>query len=470
MPPRDNNRANTTVSPEWDTSLVRQYDVAGPRYTSYPTANLFHDQYTAADYLALAADEHASAEPLSLYLHIPFCRDICYYCACNKVVTRKQEQVVGFLEAIKRELAMRGALHGRRPVKQLHWGGGTPTYLTPAQMTELMFYTSRHFNTSLDEDREYSIEIDPRTVSDDSLALLKGLGFNRISMGVQDFDPDVQRAVNRIQSAQSVDHLVSTARDLGFASLSFDLIYGLPRQTTGTFAQTIDHVIALSPDRISLYNYAHLPERFPSQRAIARQTIPGPEEKLEILSDAGSRLLDAGYEHIGMDHFVKPDDELAVARQRRRLQRNFQGYSSAFAPDLIGLGPSAISRFRDSFSQNAKDPQSWAQAIDSGSLPIVRGLHMSSEDKLREHIIMSIACQLELDIAAAEHHFHFNFNEKFAANLPQLRQFEQDGLIQVTPDKVRVLPRGRLLLRNICMIFDDYLENNHAGTRFSRTI
>jgi oxygen-independent coproporphyrinogen-3 oxidase len=462
----------TTTPPEWDTNLVRQYDVAGPRYTSYPTANLFHDNFTESDYLALAsdADERISGNPLSLYVHIPFCRDICYYCACNKVVTRKPEQVVDYLDAMKQELTLRGALHGHRPVTQLHWGGGTPTYLNEAQLTELMHHISRNFYTSTNTEREYSIEIDPRTVTDDTLALLKGLGFNRISMGIQDFDPLVQQAINRVQNTTAIAHLVQLIRELGFASLSFDLIYGLPNQSAISFARTIDRVIEMAPDRIALYSYAHLPERFASQRAIERQTLPDANEKFAILDTAGRHLLNAGYEYIGMDHFVKPEDELARARQQHRLQRNFQGYSTSLAVDLIGLGPSAISRFRDSFSQNARDPAPWAQAVRAGELPIVRGLTMSTEDKLREHIIMSIACQLELDIPATERRFQFVFAEKFSECMPALRQFEQDGLVQLTPGKLRVLPQGRLLLRNICMVFDDYLSASQSTTRFSRTI
>ena len=463
---------SSSRQPDWDTSLISRYDVAGPRYTSYPTANLFHERFGPADYLAIATGntETDSIAPLSLYLHVPFCRDICYYCACNKIVTRKPELVADYLDAIEKELAMRGKLHGQRPVTQLHWGGGTPTYLTAAQMTELMYHISRNFNISRDQSREYSIEIDPRTVDQNTLALLKGLGFNRISLGIQDFDPGVQQAINRVQSEAGIERLVGQVRDLNFSSLSFDLIYGLPLQTSDSFRATIDRVIELAPDRIALYNYAHLPERFPSQRAIGRQSLPSAATKLAIFSDAGSRLVAAGFEYIGMDHFVKPDDELAIARRRQRLQRNFQGYSSSLAPDLIGLGPSAISRLGDSFSQNARDAQDWMQRIDAGSLPIVRGLSMNAGDKLREHIIMSIACQLELDIADTEQRFDIRFDEVFEAAIPQLQRLEEDGLLHLGDDKLRVLPRGRLLLRNICMVFDDYVNQPQSDTRFSRTL
>lgn len=456
----------------WDTGLIRNYDIAGPRYTSYPTANLFNESFTADEYLALASNQQSNIAPLSLYVHVPFCRDICYYCACNKIVTRNLSLVRKYLDALTLEMELRGKLHRRRLVTQLHLGGGTPTFLKEAELTELMYHLAIHFRLCKAESREYSIEIDPRTVKETTIALLKGLGFNRISMGIQDFDPLVQNSINRRQSPDMVAGLVRNIRDHGFKSLSFDLIYGLPYQSVSSFKYTIDSVLEMSPDRIALYNYAHLPTMFTSQRAVDRQTLPSAETKLAILDYVGRRLLDAGYDYIGMDHFVRPGDELELARHNNKLQRNFQGYSTSLASDLIGLGPSSISQFGDSLSQNAKELQQWAEPLGRGKLPIVRGLHIGTEDKLRRHIIMALACQLKLDIARVEELFSINFVEHFQSSLERLRVFAKDGLVEVTPGAIVVTPRGRLLLRNICMCFDHYLDEPGKETegRFSRTI
>ena len=457
---------------DWDINLIRSYDVAGPRYTSYPTANLFNESFSAQDYIDLAAGEKYNISPLSLYVHVPFCRNICYYCACNKIVTKKHPLVRQYLDAIAREMELRGALHHHRPVTQLHLGGGTPTYLKEAELTELMHHIASNFRLSTEGKREYSIEIDPRTVTESTIALLKGLGFNRISMGIQDFDPLVQRSVNRMQSPAMVAELVQHIRDHQFTSLSFDLIYGLPNQSVASFEHTIDRVIEMAPDRISLYNYAHLPQLFTNQRAIDRQTLPSADTKLAILEYVGRRLIDADYDYIGMDHFVRPGDELELARHNNKLQRNFQGYSTSLAADLIGLGPSSISQFRDSFSQNAKDLDQWAEPLGRGQLPIVRGLRVNAEDKLRKHVIMSLACQLKLDIPATEQTYGINFAEHFKASLDKMQSFKQDGLVEITPLSIIVTKRGRLLLRNICMSFDQYLGSDKLENpgRFSRTI
>lgn len=457
---------------EWDIDLIRSYDVAGPRYTSYPTANLFKDSFSARDYIELAAREKYNISPISLYVHVPFCSNICYYCACNKIITKKQPLVRQYLEAIEQEMELRGALHSKRPVTQLHLGGGTPTYLKESELTELMHHIASNFRLSTQEKREYSIEIDPRTVTESTIALLKGLGFNRISMGIQDFDPLVQQSVNRVQSPAMVAERVQNIRDHHFKSLSFDLIYGLPNQSVASFKNTIDQVVNMAPDRISLYNYAHLPQLFSNQRAIDRQTLPTAEAKLGILDYVGRRLIDAGYDYIGMDHFVRPGDELEVARHNNKLQRNFQGYSTSLAVDLIGLGPSAISQFQDSFSQNAKDLDQWSEPLGRGELPIIRGLHTNDEDKLRKHVIMSLACQLQLDIPTTEQKYGINFAQHFRASLDKLQAFKQDGLVEITPQSIIVTKRGRLLLRNICMSFDQYLESDklEAPGRFSRTI
>jgi oxygen-independent coproporphyrinogen-3 oxidase len=461
-----------TTEPEWDTALIRDYDIAGPRYTSYPTANLFDESFSADDYLQLAAAERYNIAPLSLYVHVPFCSNICYYCACNKIVTRNRTLVRQYLDSLACEMELRGRLHGRRPVTQLHLGGGTPTYLKEAELTELMHQIASNFRLGDTECREYSIEIDPRTVKVSTIALLKGLGFNRISLGIQDFDPLVQGSINRVQSPESVECLVHSIRDHNFKSLSFDLIYGLPNQSVRSFKHTIDRVIKMSPDRIALYNYAHLPSLFTSQRAIDRQTLPSADSKLAILDYVGRRLLQAGYDYIGMDHFVRPGDELELARHNNKLQRNFQGYSTSLAADLIGLGPSSISQFGDSFSQNAKDLRQWTDALSQNRLPIIKGLRVSSEDKLRRHVIMALTCQLHLEIPRVEQQFGIQFDRHFADSLERLRAFAADGLVDITANSITVSGRGRLLLRNICMCFDQYLQNqaeNGAG-RFSRTI
>ncbi|MEH6552101.1 MAG: oxygen-independent coproporphyrinogen III oxidase [Pseudomonadales bacterium] len=453
----------------WDTHLLKKYDMPGPRYTSYPTANVFDKNFDAGDYRALAAKTHANISPLSLYVHIPFCENICYYCACNKVVTRKRHLVRPFLDHLEQELELRGALHKKRRVTQLHFGGGTPTYLDPAELTELMHHIGTHFNLDNTEAREFSIEIDPRTISKSTVALLKGLNFNRISIGIQDFDPLVQRAVNRLQSYEMVKGLTHAIRRHNYRSLSFDLIYGLPMQSVASYADTMDKVIELQPDRIACYNYAHLPERFSSQRAIDRLQLPNGGEKLAMFQYIGERLLAAGYDYIGMDHFVRPDDELAIARKDGRLQRNFQGYSTCLAPDLIGLGPSAISQFNGSYSQNHKDLETYYQALDENDLPIANGCTMSQEDHLRRKVIMNLACQLRVDIPAIEQEFGIVFTSHFKKSLINLEPLSEDGLVIVGPDEILVTQAGRMLIRNICMAFDAHLTEQ-SQQRFSRTI
>jgi oxygen-independent coproporphyrinogen-3 oxidase len=464
--------SDASAHSDWDIELIRKYDVAGPRYTSYPTANLFDDTFTATDYLELAGEQTHNISPLSLYVHVPFCRNICYYCACNKIVTKKHSLVRQYLDAMAREMEIRGELHRHRPVTQLHLGGGTPTYLKEAELTELMHLIGTHFRLSTSNSREYSIEIDPRTVKPSTIALLKGLGFNRISMGIQDFDPLVQQSINRTQSPAMVAELVQSVRDHDFKSLSFDLIYGLPNQSVGSFKHTIDRVIDMGPDRIALYNYAHLPQLFTNQRAIDRQTLPSADTKLAILEYVGQRLLDAGYDYIGMDHFVRPGDELEQARHRNKLQRNFQGYSTSLAVDLVGMGPSSISQFANSFSQNAKGLDEWADSLARGKLPIIRGLRMNSEDQLRKHVIMELACQLQINIPEIEQRFGIDFAEHFKPNIENLQVFARDGLLEISPHSIVVTTRGRLLLRNICMSFDEYLEASNVDSpgRFSRTI
>jgi oxygen-independent coproporphyrinogen-3 oxidase len=455
---------------QWDDALIKKYDVAGPRYTSYPTAPHFDPSFGADEYAALWRSKQLGISPLSLYVHIPFCENICYYCACNKIVTRQKEKARNYLNYLEKEIRLQAQLiGGKRPVTQLHWGGGTPTFLNAAEMTELMYQLASHFTLLDSDEREYSIEIDPRTVDRDTLALLKGLGFNRISFGIQDFDPRVQRAINRMQTPESVKLLVDAARALQFKSISFDLIYGLPFQSTSTLRRTLQRVNELRPDRIALYNYAHLPERFPTQRSIDRLTLPSAEEKLAMMHEANTVLREMGYSYIGMDHFVLPHDELARAQHNGTLQRNFQGYSLCKAPDLIGLGVSAIGSTQTSYTQNARELDKYYAALDADRLPVERGIRLSDDDLLRRHVIMQIICNLTLDIAAAERQFGISWTRYFHNEQTAIEQLAGDGLITINAQELQVTPRGQPLLRNICMVFDNYLETG-ASRRFSRAI
>jgi oxygen-independent coproporphyrinogen-3 oxidase len=469
--------ASTTISPEYkaDMELAAKYASAGPRYTSYPTAPQFRGDFPLDQYLSWQGrDSDHKREPLSLYVHLPFCHDICYYCACNKIVTREKGVARSYLDRLEREIAMQAEIVGnRRPITQMHWGGGTPTYLDNAEITELMHILASHFRLLDKGYREYSIEIDPRTVEISSIALLKGVGFNRISLGIQDFDPLVQKTVNRIQPYNEISRLVDSVRAHGFRSLSFDLIYGLPHQDRFTIEETLRKVISLRPDRIACYNYAHLPERFPSQRAIDRLTLPEPEEKLLLQQIISHTLQEAGYLHIGMDHYVLPDDELAVAQREGRLQRNFQGYSLHMADDLLGLGVSAISHIGDFYLQNERDINRYYELVDNGELPSNRGCKVTSDDKLRRHIIMSLISDLKLDVPECNRQFGVDFQHEFQGELQELERMVQDGLLKVSPEAITVTGRGRPFLRNICMPFDAYLKD-HKGDqpppRFSATV
>jgi oxygen-independent coproporphyrinogen-3 oxidase len=456
-------------------NLATKYACTGPRYTSYPTAPQFRADFPMSDYLEWQGqdDDHKRA-PLSLYVHVPFCMDICYYCGCNKVVTRKPGVAREYLDYLYREIVLQAEIVGQnRPVTQLHWGGGTPTYLDAAEITELMHMLASHFKL-LDKDyREYSIEIDPRTIDLASVALLKGVGFNRISLGIQDFDPVVQKATNRIQPYRKVAPLVEAIRTHGFRSLSFDLIYGLPHQDEHTMRETLSKVISLRPDRIACYNYAHLPDRFSSQRAIDRLSLPSATTKLKLQQQIASTLQSAGYLHIGMDHYVLPGDELARAQTEGRLQRNFQGYSLHMADDTLGLGVSAISQMGDFYLQNERDLKTYYERIESGQQAVVRGCKMSGDDKLRRHIIMHLISDLHLDIAECTEQFDIDFYKTFASEIESLRPMERDGLVKISQSQINITDKGRPFLRNICMPFDAYL-NHHRGDdpppRFSATI
>jgi oxygen-independent coproporphyrinogen-3 oxidase len=451
--------------------LAQKYACQGPRYTSYPTAPQFRQDFPLTDY---KASLRPSLEPLSLYVHLPFCRDICYYCGCNKIVTRKAGVAREYLTHLQTEIEMQAELVGsHRPITQLHWGGGTPTYLDNAEITELMHLLAMHFRLLDKGYREYSIEIDPRTVDHETIALLKGVGFNRISLGIQDFDPLVQKATNRIQPYSQVAPLVERIRAHDFRSLSFDLIYGLPYQDRITMAETLRKVIELRPDRIACYNYAHLPERFKSQRSISRLTLPEPGEKLLLQLLISQTLQEAGYLFIGMDHYVLPDDELALAQAEGRLQRNFQGYSLHMADDLLGLGVSAISQMGAYYLQNDADIKGYYQRIVAGEIPIVKGFKSSRDDDMRRHIIMSLISELKLDTIECNRQFGIDFYSDFANEVASLRAMEKDGLLEISRSGIIVTPRGRPFLRNICMPFDAYLnaqDGDQSAPRFSTTV
>lgn len=459
-----------TPDTPFDPELIRRYDTSGPRYTSYPTAVQFHDGFGEADYRAAAARSNAIGGPLSLYVHIPFCDTVCYYCACNKVVTKDRARARPYLDDVYREMALQAELfEPGRPVDQLHWGGGTPTFLSHDEMRELMTRTGEHFALKTDDSGEYSIEIDPREADAATIRLLREIGFNRISLGVQDFDPDVQRAVNRIQSFEETREVVETARAQRFHGVSIDLIYGLPGQTRERFTRTLDRVIELDPDRLSIFNYAHLPQRFKPQRRIASEDLPSAAEKLDILGSTIEYLIGAGYVLIGMDHFAKPDDPLARAQREGTLHRNFQGYSTHAECDMVAMGASAISQVGGAFSQNVKDLLSYHDALVQGHLPIEKGVVTTEEDALRRHVIMELISHFRISIPAVESRFGIDFATHFADALAELQVMADDGLVSITPRAVIIEPRGRQLIRNICMAFDEY-HGSLDGQRFSKVI
>jgi oxygen-independent coproporphyrinogen-3 oxidase len=454
-----------------DQALIARYDQSGPRYTSYPTAVQFHEGFGEAQYRGAARSSNASGRPLSLYFHIPFCDTVCFYCACNKIATKDRTRAQPYLDRVHREIAMQGELFDAgRPVEQLHWGGGTPTFISADQMRELMAVTGRHFQL-LDNDRgEYSIEIDPREVSDATIGLLREIGFNRMSLGLQDLDPGVQKAVNRIQSAEETFGALAAARREGFRSISMDLIYGLPLQTAESFMATLDRVIEAGPDRLSVFNYAHLPERFKPQRRINEADLPSPDQKLEILQQVGEHLAAAGYVYIGMDHFARPDDELAIAQREGQLYRNFQGYSTHAHCDLVALGVTSIGMVGNTYAQNMRTLDEYYERIDAGRLAVFRGVELSRDDELRRAVITQLICNFTLDTAAVERTWAIDFGQYFATEIDRLRDMAQHGLVRLSERNVEVLPPGRLLIRNICMVFDRYLGAGGQTTRFSKVI
>jgi oxygen-independent coproporphyrinogen-3 oxidase len=459
----------TTVSPD----LLRKFDIPGPRYTSYPTADRFVEAFSAADYgqaLAQRATGPASlAQPLSLYVHIPFCESLCYYCACNKIITKHHERAATYLRYLSREVELNIAQLGSgRVVTQLHLGGGSPTFLSDAELGELMAMLKRHF--VLAPEGEYSIEIDPRTVDGARLAVLAELGFNRISFGVQDFDADVQKAVHRVQPFEQVRELMLQARSIGFDSVNVDLIYGLPRQTPESFARTLTQVQQLRPDRIALYAYAHLPERFKPQRRIVPAELPVGAAKVAMLSQSLSAFLGAGYVYVGMDHFALPEDALAVAKRQGRLHRNFQGYSTQPDCDLVALGVSAIGRIGATYSQNAKTLEDYCDHLDQGRLPVVRGLALSRDDLARRAVIMALMCQGQVLFETIEQAWLLDFRHYFAAELTQLQELAEAGLVVLDDTGLQVTASGWFFVRAVAMVFDRYLQADRNRAKFSRII
>lgn len=454
---------------EFDHQLIERYDLTGPRYTSYPTAVQFSEAFGIEDYREQVGLSNQTGRPLSLYFHIPFCDTICFYCACNKIVTKNRKRAQPYLDSLYKEIALQGELFDvSRKVDQLHWGGGTPTFISHEQMRELMQKTREHFNLHDDDSGEYSIEIDPREANTETIRLLRELGFNRISMGVQDVDPVVQKAVNRIQSVDQTSEVIHAAKDSGFHSVSIDLIYGLPHQNEESFAQTLDTVLEFDPDRLSVFNYAHLPDMFKTQKQINADDLPTAKTKLGILEDTINTLTSAGYVYIGMDHFAKPDDELARAQANGTLYRNFQGYSTHANCDLLGLGVTSIGKVHDSYSQNHRGMDDYSQALASNQLPVFRGITLNEDDKLRRHVITELICNFRLDKNSVEKQYAINFDEYFQDAILQLMPMQVDGLVSLDADAITVTARGTLFIRNICMCFDAYLKQ--ASNRFSKVL
>ena len=452
----------------WDPLMIQRYNRAGPRYTSYPTAVEFTPATSdACERSALAAD---SDKPLSLYFHIPFCRHVCYYCGCNKIVTKHRDRAEAYLAELYREIDLKAALLDRsRPVEQLHLGGGTPTYLSDSQLRQLMNYVRHKFSLQDNEGSDFSIEIDPRELGPDTLKTLRELGFNRVSFGVQDLNERVQIAVNRVQPEEMIEAVMRDARTLGFRSINIDLIYGLPHQTRSTFAETLERIIDMRPDRLSIFNYAHLPERFMPQRRINSADLPDAPEKLAIFGTAITSLDQAGYQYIGMDHFALPNDELAIAQQKGKLHRNFQGYTTHGNCDLIGFGVSSISQIGSSFFQNQTDLGNWGEQLNKGLLPTMRQVSSTTDDLIRKTVIMSLLCHLTVKFDDLDTLFAIDSRSYLSRSTEQLREMEKDGLVTVTSEAISVTNAGRLMVRQVCMAFDAYRDENETP-RFSKAI
>jgi oxygen-independent coproporphyrinogen-3 oxidase len=459
----------------FDADLLRRYDRPGPRYTSYPTAPQFRADFGEADLRAAAVASNGDPipRPLSLYVHVPFCHSPCFYCGCNRVITRDQARGDAYLTRLEREIALVAPLFDRdRRAVQLHFGGGTPNFLSAAQLAEVVGAIRGQFRFADADDCDISIELDPRYCDPRDMPVLAAAGFNRASLGVQDFDPAVQRAVNRVQSVEETRAIVDACRAAGMRSVNIDLIYGLPGQSLEGFGRTLDIVTAIHPDRLAVYSYAHLPQLFKPQKQIDETLLLDGEAKLALLQLAVEKLTAAGYAYIGMDHFALPGDELAIAKSRGDLHRNFMGYTTHADSDLVGLGVSAISHVGNTFSQNPRDLPSWEAAIDAGHLPVFRGMRLDEDDELRADLIQSLMCQGEIRVKDLQDRYAIGFAEYFSQELARLQPLVEDGLVTMSPESIRATPRGQLLLRNIAMCFDRYLDQpvTDARPRFSRAI
>ncbi|MGG4609645.1 oxygen-independent coproporphyrinogen III oxidase [Providencia sp. Me31A] len=450
----------------WDLSLIQKYNYSGPRYTSYPTALEFNQDYDENAFVQ--ATQRYPERPLSLYVHIPFCHKLCYFCGCNKLVTRQKHKADEYLQVIEKEIIQRASLLKGRIVTQMHWGGGTPTYLDKAQISHLVGLLKKHFHFA--DEMEMSIEIDPREIELNMIDHLRHEGFNRLSMGVQDFNKEVQVLVNREQDEEFIFALIKRAKEMGFTSTSIDLIYGLPKQTPESFAFTLKKVAELSPDRLSVFNYAHLPNLFAAQRKIKEADLPSAEQKLDILQDTIATLTGDGYQFIGMDHFARPEDELAIAQREGILHRNFQGYTTQGDCDLLGLGVSAISMLGDNYAQNQKDLKTYYAQVEEQGHALWRGLMLTDDDCLRRDVIKTLICNFQLNFAQIEELYPIDFKSYFKEDLELLKPMAEDGLVEMSEAGIKVTPQGRLLIRNICMCFDVYLRNQMRQRQFSRVI
>lgn len=462
---------NCEQSIEWDHQSIQRYNLSGPRYTSYPTAPQFRESFSHGSLFRAIARSNVARRPLSLYFHIPFCESLCYYCGCNKIVTNNKSRARPYLQRMIQELALYADMFSpEREVTQLHWGGGTPTFINHEEMSLLMDASRRLFNFADDQRGEYSVEIHPGQVSVDTMHHLRELGFNRVSMGVQDFNPRVQHAVNRYNTHQQITDLVKALRQQQYQSISMDLIYGLPLQNQQTLHETLQQVIDVGPDRLSLFNYAHMPHLFKSQRLIREQDLPCSSEKLDMLHHAINQLQHAGYVYIGMDHFAKPDDELVRAKQERKLQRNFQGYSTHGDCDLLAVGVSSISMIDNVYVQNEKELNNYQQKMDAGVLPVAKGFTLNQEDMLRRLVINRLACYNELSFRELEERFDIDPHKHFRKELAQLGPMIEDQLLEVNTNGIQVKNKGRLLIRRVCMVFDEYLQatNDSGSIRYSK--
>jgi len=454
---------------EWDEALLAKYNVSGPRYTSYPTVLEFCESYSMADYLQCLTSLPED-RALSLYVHIPFCQSICYYCACNKIITKNKDKAARYVKKLIQEIKMVANNLGDNKLRQIHWGGGTPTYLSLTQISDIMAVIREVFEVPNEESTEISIEIDPRAIQIHDIERLSQLGFNRMSMGVQDFNLKVQQAVNRVQSFEMTRDMIVEARRHGFKSINIDLIYGLPFQTKQTFEQTLKQVLEISPDRISFFNYAHLPNRFKPQRRIDSHALPSVSEKLDIFQYVIENLQNNGYLYIGMDHFAKPDDELALAQKSGQLHRNFQGYTTHEEYDLIGVGVSSIGNINGQYHQNVRCIDEYYARLDEKKLPSWRGVVVNKDDEIRKSVIFDLICHFEMTIPNFEAAFDVDFSQYFAAEIEMLQPFIEDGLVELSSTRIKVTPRGRILVRNICMIFDAYLNELQQLSNFSKVI